>query len=362
MARAAFELISRLLERGVRVTVVARACELPSHSDLRWIRVPVPARPASISTPSFFLVGSLALRRAGEGVRISEGPVVWNRVDAIRVHFCHRAYSEKPTSHQRTRDSAHYRINAFVASVLGRLWEWWCFRPSRVRKLVSVSAGLARELESHFPAMAGRIEVIPNGVDANTFRPDAQVRDRVREELGIADDTMLAIFVGGTWEQKGLGFVVEAIGALQNWQLVVIGDGDTGAYGHLAERAGARGRVHFMGKVEGPAFYYAAADAFVFPTRYEAFSLVTLEAAASGLPLLVTRVSGAEDIVRDGENGWFIERDAATIVPHLRALSDRPDLRQRLGEAARASVQPFSSERVADEYERLFRELASAPH
>ena len=360
MARAAFELIPRLLDRGLPVTVVSRTCELPPQPGLRWIRVPVPGRPASISTPLFFLFGSLALLRAGRGLRISEGPAVFSRVDAIRVHFCHRGYSDRPTSHQRTRDSAHYRINAWFASVLGRLWERWCFRPTRVRRLLPVSSGLARELQTYFPAQADRIKVIPNGVDANRFRPDAEFRAPTRQGLGVGEDTMLALFVGGTWEQKGLGFAVEAIAAVDNWQLVVLGEGDVDAYRRLAERAGASRRIHFMGKVEDPAPYYAAADAFVFPSRYEAFSLVTLEAAAAGLPLLVTPVSGADDIVREGENGWFIERDPATIVPRLRALAEQPNLRQRMGQAARASVAPFSSERVADEYASLCRELLAS--
>jgi UDP-glucose:(heptosyl)LPS alpha-1,3-glucosyltransferase len=285
---------------------------------------------------------------------------VWSRVDAIRVHFCHRGYSERPTSSQRTRDSVPYKANALVASVLGRLWERLCFRPSRVRRLLPVSTGVARELKTHFPAVAERIEVIPNGVDANRFRPDKVSRTRVRQRLGLSETVPLALFVGGTWEQKGLAYAIEAVGMAPEWRLAVIGGGDTQSYDDLATRARAAGRVHFIGKVADPAPYYAAADAFVFPTRYEALSLVTLEAAAAGLPLLVTRVSGAEDVVREGANGWFIERDASTIVPYLRALGEDPDLRRRLGETARSSVQRFSSERVADEYARLLEQLAAS--
>jgi glycosyltransferase involved in cell wall biosynthesis len=360
MARAAFELIAGLLDREIPVTVVSRTCELPPHPRLRWIRVRVPARPASLSTPLFFFLGSFAVMRAGGGVRLSEGPAVCSRVDAIRVHFCHRGYSGRPTSRQRTRDSLHYRINALAASVLGRLWEWWCFRPTRVGRLVPVSTGLARELSTHFPALADRMEVIPNSVDTDSFKPEPEARDRIRSGLGIGEDTMLALFVGGTWEQKGLGFAIDAVGAADGWQLLVVGEGDPGSYRDLVIRAGAGNRVHFIGKVADPAPYYAAADAFVFPSRYEALSLVTLEAAAAGLPLLVTRVSGAEDVVREGANGWFIERDASTIVPHLRALGEDPDLRRRLGENARSSVQPFSTHRVADECARLLEQLAAS--
>ena len=360
MERAAFELTLRLLERGFHVTVVARACDLPSHPSLNWVRIRGPARPASISNAWFFLIGSLALHRAGSGLRITIGPIVWNRVDAVTVQFCQRGFSKRPSGYRRSRDNPLYRLNAVFASALRLLWEWWAFRPRRVRRLVPVSTGVARELHTHFPALAGDIKVIPNGVDVEAFRPDAERRRQIRGSLGLGDDAKVALFIGGDWKRKGLRFGIEAVGATPEWHLIVVGAGDTLTYSQLAERYGADGRVHFVGMIEETAPYYAAADAFVFPTQYEAFSLATLEAAASALPLLVTRVSGAEDIVRHGENGWFIERDAATILPHLGALSDQPGLKERMGDAARASVEPFSWEGVADEYEQLFAELGDS--
>ena len=73
-----------------------------------------------------------------------------------------------------------------------------------------------------------------------------------------------------------------------------------------ARLAQTESRLHFLGSVDQMPRLYAAADAFVLPTSYETFSLVTYEAAAAGLPLLVTRVSGVEDLLADGLNGWFI--------------------------------------------------------
>jgi glycosyltransferase involved in cell wall biosynthesis len=358
MSRAAHALVSLLLERGAQVTVVARICEVPSAPNLRWIRVPLPKRPASIATPLFFLLGPIAVWRAGSGLRISEGPTVGSRVDILRLHFLHRGYSERPTSRQRTRDTIAYRTNALLASVLGRLWERWCLRPRRVRAVVAVSSGLAEELERYFPALEERVEVIPNSVDLETFRPDQKMRTEVRKRLGIAESVPVAVFVGGTWERKGLRFAIDSVAALPDWQLIVVGQGDREAYALIADQAGAGGRVHFTGMVRQTAPYYAAADAFVFPTHYEALSLVTLEAAAAGLPLLVTRVSGADEIVREDENGWFIERDPQTITPRLKALSEDPELGRRLGDAARAAVAPFSPERVAQRYKGLLADLS----
>jgi UDP-glucose:(heptosyl)LPS alpha-1,3-glucosyltransferase len=104
---------------------------------------------------------------------------------------------------------------------------------------------------------------------------------------------------------------------------------------------------------------YAAADAFVFPTTYEAFPLVVLEAAASGLPLLVTRVNGVEEVLEDERSGWFITRDAADIARRLNAFRSDPELRRRMGLKARATVATYSWQSMADAYLDLYAELSS---
>jgi glycosyltransferase involved in cell wall biosynthesis len=78
----------------------------------------------------------------------------------------------------------------------------------------------------------------------------------------------------------------------REWRLLVVGQGDTARFERLAADAVAAERVQFLGWAD-PGPYHAAADAFVFPTKYEAFLLVALEAAAAGLPRLITPVRGA---------------------------------------------------------------------
>ena len=92
--------------------------------------------------------------------------------------------------------------------------------------------------------------------------------------------------------------------------------------GNLVELVG-RGRPHG---------WYAAADALLLPSSYEAFSLVMLEAAAAGLPLLVPRINGAEELVREGINGWFVPPAAEQIAERLRELAADP---ARLGDGKR---------------------------
>jgi UDP-glucose:(heptosyl)LPS alpha-1,3-glucosyltransferase len=104
--------------------------------------------------------------------------------------------------------------------------------------------------------------------------------------------------------------------------------------------------------------YYAASDVFVLPTYYEAFSLATLEAAASGLPLLVTKVNGTEELVREGYNGYFVTRDGESIAEKLEfILSDSQKLRE-LGMNARKSAEQYSWDVIADKTLSVYEKIA----
>jgi glycosyltransferase involved in cell wall biosynthesis len=134
--------------------------------------------------------------------------------------------------------------------------------------------------------------------------------------------------------------------------------GDEGRYRPRAEDQGVAARVHFAGATSEPGPYYSSADGFILPTAYETFSLVTFEAAAAGLPLLVSRVSGVDELLVDGQNGWYIDRDADVIARRLTELRDER-LRRTLGSAARADSARFGWESALDSYDRLYRRMAA---
>jgi UDP-glucose:(heptosyl)LPS alpha-1,3-glucosyltransferase len=92
----------------------------------------------------------------------------------------------------------------------------------------------------------------------------------------------------------------------------VAGNGAIAEYGRKAEQLGIGHLVKFTGQVDSMPRLYAAADAFVHPTFHDACSLSTLEALASGLPVITTRVNGAADGMQSGREGYVIE-DAADV-------------------------------------------------
>ena len=357
MERQLSELILGLLERGWEVTVVSRTLHLAGRPGLRWLRVRAPGRPFPLAYPWFFVASALKARRAGPGLRHATGAIMLGRSDLSTVHLCHAAIRERAPVTRASRASAAYRLNAALAAWIRRVTERWCYGPRRVRLLAGVSDGVSRELEQYVPETRGRVRTVPNGVEPAFFRPPADAEERLHPAVGAPDGRLVALFVGSEWEGKGLRLAIEAVAQSPRWRLVVVGRGDVERYRALAGELGARDRVRFNEPLVDVAPVYRAADAFLLPTAYETFSLVTYEAAASGLPLLVPRVSGVEDLLEDGRNGWFVPRDAAAIAARLHTLEDE-NLRIEFGRAAREASLRFSWSAMVDAYVALYGELS----
>ncbi len=359
MERHTEQLIGRLLDAGQPVTVVARTCRIQPRRGLRFKRVRTPGRPFVLAYPAFFAVGSLKVARRGDAVLHATGAVVANHVDVATVHYCHRAARSRVEGSRASRPGILYRSNSWLGGFMSRAAEKWCYQPARTRWLCAVSDGVGAELRSAFPAMANAIRTIANGVDAEIFRPDEPARRSVREQLGISEEDALALFVGGDWDRKGLAFAIDALALAPEWKLAVAGCGDPEPLVARSRMAGTESRLHFLGRVRDMPRLYAAGDAFVMPTTYEAFPLVSLEAAASGLPLLVTRVNGVEDFLEDGLSGWFIKRDGTDIAKRLNELRSHPDLVRAMAVHARAAVRDYSWEAMASGYLALYEEIAN---
>ncbi|HTZ85854.1 MAG TPA: glycosyltransferase family 4 protein [Solirubrobacteraceae bacterium] len=357
MERVLGELILGLRERGHPVTVVARTCRLPASAGVKFHRVPGPARPVLLAYPWFMLLGSLILARRRRGVVQVTGAIVLNHVDVVSVHYLHCVGPVTPS-----RASLLYRVHAWLVSALLRLGERVLFARDRDAVFVGVSDGVADELREYYPRLRARVRAIHNGVDVETFAPqgDRAAQRRVaRERFDVPAERLVAAFVGSEWERKGLEPAIRALSLAREWDLAVAGEGDRAHYQALADSLGVGGSLHWLGVLDDVHEAYALADAFLLPTSYETFSLVTFEAAASGLPLLVTPVNGVRELLRDGENGFTISREAEPIAAHLRGLGADASLRERLGACARESALAFSWEAMVAKHEELYEQLAS---
>lgn len=357
MERQLSALIVGLERLGHKITVVARACELPAGTQVVFHRVRGPRRPFVIAYPWFMLAGSLAVRRWRCGIVQATGAIVLNRVDVIAVHYCHQVATPTPS-----RATLAFRVQVKLAGGLKRVGERVCFRIGRNATFVCVSEGLSQEIREHYPALADRVLTIHNGIDTDRFapglrRPEAEA---MRSALAIGEERLVAVFVASEWDRKGLAAVIRALALARDWDLVVAGGGDEVRYRALADTLGVGKSIRWLGVTRDVQLVYEMADAFVLPTSYESFSLVSFEAAASGLPVLATPVNGVRELLVDGENGFLIAREPSLIAKRLGELAADPALRRRLGQAARRTALAFDTDKMVVQHHELYSRLAEA--
>jgi glycosyltransferase involved in cell wall biosynthesis len=355
MERVLSELVIGLRALEHNVTVIARTCELPANTGVVFHRVRGPARPLLVAHPWFMVAGSLALRRWRRGVVQATGAIVLNHVDVIAVHYSHRVGPTSPS-----RATALFRFHARAVGVMNRLAERWCYRASGSAEFVCVSEGVAEEMREHYRGIAERVVTIYNGVDTEAFAPGRRTADArtLRASLGIEHERLVAAFVGSEWERKGLEPVIRALALSGRWDLIVAGGGERQRYQELADSIGVGQNVHWLGVTPDVQLAYEIADAFVLPSSYETFSLVTFEAAASGLAILATPVNGVRELVDDGRNGFLIGREPHGIAERLDRLADDPALMRSLGDAARESALEFTWAEMVRKHHELYARLS----
>jgi len=227
------------------------------------------------------------------------------------------------------------------------------------RAIVALTTTEAALLHSIYGRIPARVEVIPNGVDLERFRPaSAEERDRARRAIAIDDDAFVVVFVGHEFDRKGLPIAMAAIRGVPTAILVVVG-GTADMIRRASAQAAGLGvgtRVRFVGNDPDPIPYLRASDVFVLPSAYESYGLVITEALASGIPVVSTPVGVASDVIIDGENGYLAPANPEAFGERLAqiAAADLDCFRR----SARQSVSAHSWQDAARHYLRLAESIA----
>ncbi|WP_207457454.1 glycosyltransferase family 4 protein [Azospirillum sp. SYSU D00513] len=325
---------AELLRRGHDVLVIASEVgpELRDHPRLHWTRVPHSGVPTQLLKDQLFAwrAGRLLRDRRDEiDLVVINGFVCWSPSDVNIVHFVHSAWIRSPAHPVRKRVGPVSLYHALY-NLLNVAFERWSFRGAR--RIVAVSRTVRNELLAAGVPL-GRISVIDNGVDAAEFTPGTPDG----RTLGFAEGGPVALFVGDArTNRKNLDGVLHALASVPGLNLAIVGDAEGGPFPALVDRLGLGARVRFLGHRKDVAALMRAADLFVFPTRYEPFGLVLLEAAASGLPVITTRAAGASWLL--DEQGAILLDDPESvggIASALRTITDDPELRRTMAAAAR---------------------------
>ena len=236
----------------------------------------------------------------------------------------------------------------------------------RLSGVIAISEAIAKELLS-YGIPESKIARIPNGVDCQLFHPvdDISAQQRLRERFGWSDRPTI-IFSGGLSDRKGAHLLVEALALLKQGgspcQVVFVGRFDEASYEmkfrSLIEQRGVADDVVLFGLTKETAELYRAADIFCLPSKSEGMPNAMLEAMASGLPTVGTRISGITDLIEEDTRGLLVRRDSAELADALKYYLDFPDQGLTHGKAARNFVERgFSATAVLAAHKQLFRRL-----
>ncbi len=240
-----------------------------------------------------------------------------------------------------------------------------CVRNTPV--IIANSRVVEADLRRVYPALQARIEVIHNGIDLRRHSPEGRGTHRAeqRAALGMEPGRPVFLFVGSGFRRKGLLESFRALAGIPEAMLLVVGRDAAGPWRRAARRLGVEARVRFVPPMPDLVPFYHAADVLVFPSWFESFGFVGLEAMACGTPCVTTPFAGVSDFVQPGVNGELIPTPAATaeLAAALRRQLERSGRKDRATEVA-ASVANASLEnnlsRTLDLIEQVGRQDPAA--
>jgi sugar transferase (PEP-CTERM/EpsH1 system associated) len=314
---------------GVDVIALAERPGSPKLNALRMARVFRAWRPDVVHTRNWTCIDAVL------GARLAGVPVV--------IHGEHGREAGDPEG----RNALRRRVRRLLAPL--------------VTEFVAVSQDLARWLVEDVGVPAAKVTQIYNGVDTEAFSPAD--KEAARRTLGIRDGAVVIGTVGRLDPVKDHRGLLEAFGRIARHpqaQLVVVGDGPCRAeLEQVGRRLGLDGRVLMLGERQDVARILRALDVFALPSLGEGISNALLEAMASGLPVIATRVGGNPELVDHGVTGTLVSPRSAEA---LAAAFDRylldPALIRKHGEAGRQrALRDFSLDRMFGAYDSLYSRL-----
>jgi len=357
--RVNYEVTWEALRRGHAVTLVASsvAPDLLQHPQVQWISITVKQFPSALLKEIVFAQQSakwLKQHRSEFDLVKVNGAITSASSDVNAVHFVHSAWL-KSKVHPARSDRTPYGWYHWLYSALNAQWEKQAFRKTKV--VVAVSEQVKREIvELGIPEAS--VKVILNGVDVDEFKPGRVSRQALNLPFGYP----LALFAGDIRiNRKNLDTVLHALVEVPSLHLAVVGMLEGSPYPQLAAELNIESRVHFLGYRNDIANVMKAADFFVFPSRYEPFGMVVLEAMASGIPVITSATAGVAECVTP-ECGVVLADpdDVIGLSQVLHELASNLRKCHTKGKAARATAEHHSWKSKANQYVELFEQLTFA--
>lgn len=369
IARHVHDLAVSLARQGVSVTILttgtAQTAPVERLGGLTVHRV-APANPASMDFVGQVMQLNLNLLERGLSLA-AQG----ESFDLVHAHDWVTAYAGKALKHGLDlplvatihatewgrNNGLHDDLQRYISNI-----EWWL--GYEAWRVICCSRFMAGELRAVFQLPEDKLRVLPNGVFPEDFAAGSMPVE-LRQRYAAPDEKIL-FHVGRLVREKGLDVLLEAmpqiLARLPQVKLVIAGRGGYEAeLKTRAERLGIFHRVYFTGYIDDQTrnLLYRLADAAVFPSLYEPFGIVALEAMAADVPPVVSDSGGLSEVVVHGRNGLKVQTgNARSLGENILWMLDHPEKVAEMRRAAAEDVRKLYNWRdIADKTHQVYREV-----
>lgn len=338
-------LAAHLADLGHQVTIVCRRHEAPPHPAVRFEVLHPFALGSAQRMWAFARAVEQHVARVSYDVVFGLGKT-WSH-DVVRLGGgCHQTYVD--LAHQAAPWSlAQYLSLGWLRTRLALTIEARALAPGAYTRIITNSEMVKRDVMQRYGTPADKITVIHNGVDLERFHP----RHRpgagavLRRACGFQAEHVVVVFLGTGYYRKGLDRLLDVFPVLLHERpearLLVVGyDAGLERWKARTRRLGLQTQVCFLGGRRDPEVCYGAGDLYALPTRYDPFANSTLEALASGLPVITTATNGGYEVLEHDVHGAVLQNadDTNTLLRALLRWTERARL-QHGAPAARAQAE-----------------------
>lgn len=349
-------LVMRLVDAGHEVHLFVRRWEACDHPRLFFHRVPALPLGEGLKALSFAYASACLVKRERYDV-----------VHGFTKTFVQDLYSDGSglaapylaflRQVPRWRRVTKYRP---LMSFAYRHLEARRYGTTRAPRVLALSRLVREQILEEHPHLADRVEVAYLPVDTDEYHPRrrSQYRDVTRRELQTADDATVFLLVGNDFRRKGLTTALRALLYLPRSAVLWVVGHDPRLADYEAYARGLGVPARFADGQREPGRFYAAADAFVFPSRYDIFGQAGLEALASGLPLVVSTSAGVSELVEERRNGLLLRdpENPRELGECMRELMDVAK-RERMSKEARRAAEKHCWQRHFERLLRVYEEI-----
>ncbi len=351
---------------GHDVTIVCRRHGAPPHPAVRFAVLHQPA-----------LGHAQRMRVFAKAVARHVDQVPYDLVFGLGKTWAHDVVRLGGGCHQSWMELGREALPQWMGLQFDRQWfkmrlalrlEAQALTNERVARILTNSHMVKADVMNRYSIAPERIAVVHNGVDLERFHPRHRFEERhtLRRLCGFEDDHVVVLFLGTGYYRKGLDRLLRVFPALlrerPEARLLVVGrDRQLRRWQIFAERLEVPSYTCFLGGRQDAEVCYGASDLYALPTRYDPFANTTLEALASGLPVITTETNGGSEVMQDGVHGAVLSgKDDDDALLQALLYWTEPHTREWTAKVVRGQAESYSMARECEASTALLMEVAAS--